>query len=44
MFVNQLNLDVEYDIRKKTTTVASNKEQTEVIKCQPRNMKSILKK
>ena len=45
MFVNQLNLiGVEYDIRKKTTTVTSNKEQTEVIKCQPRNMKSILKK
>ena len=44
MFANLLNLDVKYDIYTKKTTVASNKEQIEVTKCQPRNMKSVFKK
>ena len=44
MFANQLNLDVEYDITEKTTTVTSNKEKIEVTKCPPRNMKSKLAK
>ena len=43
MFANQLNLD--YDVAKKTTTtITSNKGQIQVTKCQPRNIKSILKK
>ena len=43
MFANQLNLHVDYDIAKKTTTITSNKGQIQVTKCQPRNNKSIIK-
>jgi len=44
MYVDQLYIDLEYDVTKKTTTDASNKEQTKVSKYQPRNMRSVLKK
>ena len=44
MFANQLNLDVDYGIAKKTTTITSNKGPIQVTKCQPRNIRSILKK
>ena len=41
MFADQLYIAVEYDLTKETTIVASSKDQTQVSKCQPRNMKSI---
>ena len=44
MFANQLNLDVDYNIAEKTTIVTSSQGQTQVTKCQPRNIKSIFKK
>ena len=43
-FANKVNLEVNYDIAKKTTTITSNKGQIQVTKCQPWNIKSILKK
>ena len=44
IFANQLNLDVDYGIAKKTTPITSNKGPIQVTKCQPRNIRSILKK
>ena len=44
-FANQLNLDVDYDIAKKTTTIRSSEGQIKVTKCQLRiTIKSIVKK
>ena len=44
MFANQLNFDIHCDVAKKTPTIISNKGQIQVTKCQPRNIKSLLKK